>query len=472
MDTMAGQLEELMREGKLRDALCLLDDAILRRETSELWNDWATIQYQLGDPKAAEHGYRRAIGVDASDRQATVNLGLLLLGQGSTQEAEHLLEMHRHTLTSEETAAIGAGNKSANSFNPLDQEELALNRLPRRPRLSIIMPSNRSGLAPCARIFDACSCSSEDVEIIVRDNSGDRDKRNMLSRISRENCRVLSVESCWGVENYLETFRLSQGEFVFCIADDDILPCASIPQLVDLIAQHSADMSITGITGDYVIEGQSWTRLFRYQGLDGATAPARVGAYLADIGANAINYSVVRRSIVSGVASFSRTLPLWFSFTDQLVAFMYLCSGKFLSVNRLLYHYDAFNWDPPERALQSDLQFIHRHGLDGSTLRLMWLISALEGSKIVLGKFPLLDIPQVDRELVAMQWTKVMFARFLQTVERTDPTALFDREAVALSNKWKKPAEFNLDSLLADLSEFMALSNKDAGDRYFEFWKS
>jgi len=29
-----------------------------------------------------------------------------------------------------------------------------------------------------------------------------------------------------------------------------------------------------------------------------------------------------------------------------------------------------------------------------------------------------------------------------------------------------------LDSLLADLSEFMALSNQDTGDRYFKFWNA
>ena len=483
MNTTAERVQGLIGEGKLPDAIRLLDEAITLGETSELWNDWATAQHQLGDHRASERGYRRALKLKSSDRDAAVNLGLLLLSLGRAEEAVPLLDRHGDVLTLQERAAIGElVKRSATLGDNLGTAVSAVNlgihdahgpnHLPGRPKLSIVMPSHRTDLAACARILDACSCSSEDVEVVIRDNSGNREKHKLLSHISRENCRVLPVEQCDSLENNLETLALAQGEFVFFVADDDVLPRKAIGHLAELVARHAWDKSIAGITGDYVIESVNGTRFFRYPRLDGAVASDRIRAYLYDIGSNAINYSAVRTSTVTSVASFCRTMPLWFSFTDQLVAFMYLCSGKFISVNRLLYQYDTFNWDTTEKALQSDLQYFRRCGLDGSTLRMMWLIAAIEGARIVLDKLDLPDIPRADRELIALQWVQVMYSRFLGTMGQTDTSSRFDRQAIALCNKWKPPAQFHLDLLLADISEFMSLSSRDTAERYFKFWKN
>jgi hypothetical protein len=105
-DTTAESVAQLMREGKPQEALRLLDGAIARGETAELWNDWATVQCGCGNAGQAERGYRRALGLDGADRQAAVNLGLLLFAQGRLQEGIPLVEQHQSTLTEEEKQAI------------------------------------------------------------------------------------------------------------------------------------------------------------------------------------------------------------------------------------------------------------------------------------------------------------------------------------------------------------------------------
>jgi FkbM family methyltransferase len=99
-------VSQLIQEGKPNEAAMLLNAAITQGETAELWNDWATVQHGCGQAGQAECGYRRALDLDGSCRQAAVNLGLMLFGQGRWQEAMPLLERHKSTLTVEEKQAI------------------------------------------------------------------------------------------------------------------------------------------------------------------------------------------------------------------------------------------------------------------------------------------------------------------------------------------------------------------------------
>ena len=231
------------------------------------------------------------------------------------------------------------------------------------------------------------------------------------------------------------------------------------------------DTSIVGITGEYLIEGSKGTSFFRYPPLDGPSAAQRVHNYLVSGGPNALIYSVFRGDTTRSVMSFCRTLPFSFPFLDQVVALMFLSSGKFISANRILYEYDNSTWDTPERALQTDLQYIKSCGLDGSIVRLMWLICGLEGANIVLGKFKNLDMPTEERNAVAEKWFQGMYIRFRNMSDRTDISSRFDRQAVALCDKWKNTSQNLRGPLLADIAEFIALSTRDGGEKYFKFWR-
>ncbi|HZP06534.1 MAG TPA: FkbM family methyltransferase [Terracidiphilus sp.] len=93
-------------EESCAEAIKTLETQIARCETPRLWNDWATLQYGRGHVSEAERGFRRSLELEASNRPAAVNLGLLLFAQGRLQEAMPFLEQHKNTLTDKERQAI------------------------------------------------------------------------------------------------------------------------------------------------------------------------------------------------------------------------------------------------------------------------------------------------------------------------------------------------------------------------------
>ena len=79
------------QEGRCAEALRLLEELLAVQETSDLWNDWAAVQLGSGNIGPAEHGFTRALELDAQNTDAAANLGLLLLGRGDAAGAIPLL---------------------------------------------------------------------------------------------------------------------------------------------------------------------------------------------------------------------------------------------------------------------------------------------------------------------------------------------------------------------------------------------
>ena len=91
---------------KAAEALKILTSALRNKETSELWNDWASMAFACGDSDLAESGYRRALQLEPSHRQASVNLTALLLGQGRLDESVPLLQTLVGRLTEDEARVL------------------------------------------------------------------------------------------------------------------------------------------------------------------------------------------------------------------------------------------------------------------------------------------------------------------------------------------------------------------------------
>jgi len=82
----------LYQSGQIDQALLWLGEALSQEETSERWNDWASVQLAAGHTEDAEAGFRKALKLHVQNHQACANLGALLAGQGRFQEAVRLLE--------------------------------------------------------------------------------------------------------------------------------------------------------------------------------------------------------------------------------------------------------------------------------------------------------------------------------------------------------------------------------------------
>ncbi len=340
-------------------------------------------------------------------------------------------------------------------------------------QLSILIPTHRSGLLACSRIAQACAWASAEIEILVRDNSGDAQKRALLPQFQRENCKIILAEPCDGPANHAELLRLAKGEFVFTLADDDFCFDRAVGLLPGLIEQCANDAAVAGITGLYAIEAAQGSSVVTYKDLDSSDIVARVTGYLSHSGPNVFAYSVLRRDIALRLFSFNSSMPAFFSFHDQVTCMLYLLNGKFIQLNRLFYAYDVGPWEKPDTAQLRDLDHYKDAGLDPAINLLHWFLCGFEGAALIRNAGDLFPgHPPALRQAIANCWFAVMFARFKRD-QRTAFEFGLTREGEALREKLLvSSGQLSFHSMLVEISTFMAKSSPEFALRYMKFWNA
>ena len=337
-------------------------------------------------------------------------------------------------------------------------------------KLSILAPTNRTSLAACSRIAQACSWAATDIEVIVRDNSGDARKRELIAGFRRDNCRILTVDPCGPAENYFETLRQATGDFVFCVSDDDAFFDRAIGDLPAVIAQIGADPAFVGITGTYAIETAKGTSLTGCHDVDADDVAARAKGWLISPGAPVIFYSAVRRELVNRVFRAMSAVPFSFSFHDQIICMLYLLSGKFFRLQRLMYLYEAGVWGAVDTAQKRDLDFYLGAGLDPAINKLQWLLCGFEGASLIMHSDVLTMLSDEARQPLADMWFSAMYTRF----KRDGRTAFDSPLTTAADDVCRKLQSFTgqltFERILAEISGFMALSSQANAQCYFDWW--
>ncbi len=97
---------QLCENGHHAAAANMLAAALVAGEVSSLWNDWASAECGCGHLLRAELGFRRALQLDPSERQAGINLAALLLSQGRSTEAVPLITAQTPSLNEKEKRAL------------------------------------------------------------------------------------------------------------------------------------------------------------------------------------------------------------------------------------------------------------------------------------------------------------------------------------------------------------------------------
>lgn len=82
----------LFQEREYEEAARSWAEVLKIRESSEIWNDWATAKLMQGEIEKSEAGYRRALELDPANSRAWGNLGALLAAAGRFSEAVPLFE--------------------------------------------------------------------------------------------------------------------------------------------------------------------------------------------------------------------------------------------------------------------------------------------------------------------------------------------------------------------------------------------
>jgi glycosyl transferase family 2 len=338
--------------------------------------------------------------------------------------------------------------------------------------LSIVMPSHGSDLHVYSRIAHACSFASDEVEVVVRDNSGVAAKRDYLKLLEGKNRKLISVPECGPFENFSKALDASTGKFLFIVSDDDFFFDRAIDTVVAAASAYEDDHTVAGFTGTYMLEMSSGSQYVNYRGLDSRDASERVSGYLDYQGPNLIGYAVVRREVALDAWRLAHAHPIEFSFHDQTIALLTLLAGRFIHINRLLFMYDNAHWEIPERCIEEDLKFYTRAGMDPAFGRLHWLVLAFEGARLISNSWFGSRLPLQERQRATARWFQTMFARFVID-NRSDYGSKLTPEADALIAKWRgRYPNFQLDELLNDICAFMARFAPDKAQRYRDFWVS
>ncbi len=342
-------------------------------------------------------------------------------------------------------------------------------------KLSVLMPSHNVGARVNVNILNACSMGMDGVEVIIRDNSGNEEKRQFLSKIHEKNCKIISVDECPGVDNHRHLLEEAKGEFVFVVADDDFPNAMAIPSILAEIEKIRDQPDVVGTTGVFIMDVNDETNstFVNFNTFDAPSPLQRFQNFLDSDRCHSIfQYSPLRPNILKSVLAFSSTLPVYLSHTDWLMNCMFLMHGRLTPLNRFLYQYINANWAGGEMCLKSDAHYFRMAGLDTSGVRLQWLIAVFEGAQTYASKYQGVQMPERQRQGLAALWVRKWFEHFsVNTWARQSEDGKFDQQAIALAKKWKDEKEIKLDELLPDIAEHYALSSPDIAQRYYEFWK-
>jgi len=336
-------------------------------------------------------------------------------------------------------------------------------------RLSIVIPTHRDTIKARARLLWAASWASDDIEVVIRDNSGSAAKRTWLAEL-QPGCRIVSVEPCSAHTNYTEAVRLASADFVLFQSDDDAGFDRGIRAIAEAVSTVSADASVSGLTGAYVLEEQHVSHVLAYAGVESPDVVQRLEGYLGYQGPNVIFYSAIRRRLAMEAFDFMERHPFQLPFHDNLFSLIYLLAGRLAKVNRLTVIYDNANWDTATAGVENDLRYYRAAGLDPVVRQLHWLLCGFEGACIALGSPFSAGLSPAQRQMAAQKWLELMIRRFAGDRGRNDGSAHLAAGNAIVDRIWDSFPTFALPQLLDDICAHLTLSSDDHAARYRAFW--
>lgn len=337
-------------------------------------------------------------------------------------------------------------------------------------QLSILLPTHRHDLLALSRIAQACSWATPSIEVIIRDNSGNAQKREALRHLQRDHCTIISVDPCEPRENFGALLRLAKGDFVFVLADDDMCfdrAVAALPGVIDRIAK---DASTIGIAGPYIVEASTGSVVINYKAIDATDVTARVAGYLTETGPNALFYAVLRRDTVNRMVGFIEGLPIFCAFHDQILNLLYLLNGRFHLLPRLFYLYDFGVWENTETGQQRDVSFYKASGLDPAVNLLHWFLCGFEGAVLALHSDAFPAHTPAQRQAIANLWFSTMFARF-KGHKRLSFGSRFAGDVEKSCAKLQAMAgSVTFEIMLAEIRDAIAIFSPGKAQDYFDYW--
>lgn len=345
------------------------------------------------------------------------------------------------------------------------------------PHLSICIPSNRAGVSTIGRLAQAAGWARQELEVVIRDNSGDKQKAELLAAlplngIQKPWVKVVTAEPCRGLENFTQSLKASRGVFAMLLQDDDVGIDWGVQVLMEnacAARQEKIDDAV-GLTGRYFIDSETGESIAAYQGLYNAQPFHRLASYLAYQGPNMLLFSAVRRELAVSALEFVSSMPLEFSFHDQLICLIWLLAGRFRESPRTVLINDNSHWATAESAVFKDAEIYARAGVDPAFRKLHWMVCGIEGAWIVLKSRFSAHLSDEDKDACGGAWMETMFRRFMG--DEIGVESQCSAHADRLKDKWRAQwPNFDLEVCLGEVAELIAVTSPGKATEYAAFWK-
>jgi hypothetical protein len=164
------------------------------------------------------------------------------------------------------------------------------------------------------------------------------------------------------------------------------------------------------------------------------------------------------------------TLPLLFSFHDQIICLLYMLSGKYVRIDRLLYLHDIGVWETRETAQQKDVDYYTAAGLDPAINKLHWMLCGFEGAVLIMHSNIFPDYTAAQRQPIADQWFTAMFGRFKSNPRLTFGSPLAEDAEKLCARLRTATGQLTFQNVLSEICGFMALFSESKARSYFDFW--
>ncbi|HEX4488439.1 MAG TPA: hypothetical protein VH088_19325, partial [Terriglobales bacterium] len=220
---------DAFHNGQPEQALRLFEELLQEQETSELWNDWATIQAAVGNVTEAEAGLRRALQLDSQNHPAKADLGILMLSKGENAQGIKLIEECISLLPTQQQEVLQAALRSV-------QAKILI--------INDVVPNESQ--ADVLQIIKNLQALGHRVTFLSRDKTRNENTSHLGSRVyagDAERLPSLGISAAskdWSLPEVLES-----GRFNLAILTHNFTRGISVPEhYLDAIRRHSPQTRI------------------------------------------------------------------------------------------------------------------------------------------------------------------------------------------------------------------------------------
>ena len=336
-------------------------------------------------------------------------------------------------------------------------------------KISLVCPTNRKSISSYARVCELLSLDPNKFEVIIRDNSECEKKRRFLESLSFENHQILIVPNNGATENFSEASKLTTGDYLLFIADDDWFFKSGLEMLHQLAVDSNENKILTALTGTYLVSSSRGIGSMLYSGLDSQDPLIRMQGYL-NVGPNLLYYSAYKKNVFNLSWNLLAKLPYAFCHADLLFVIPSIVIGSIASVKTLCYQWDFGEWEGADKAMGKRAGICQAAGLPKEFSVLDKLLSALEGALLINSKL-LGNYVRYDRSEMARLWLQNFFAQYqICPFQNYFPDSEHKNRVDQFRIKLFSIGNITLEGLLEEVTRLFAQVDPVGAEKYFKFW--